>query len=171
MSSSILIYSVSGLLGFIIENMSLQDYALEAIKHYGYVGVFVVGFTQSIIQPVPVLPFMMMSQKLGLNPWIIGIVGVVSNMLGAMVSYWLGFFAGDRLVGKVLSKNHYIKAEALFNRYGTFAIIIGEPYKVMCWVSGILKFPFHRFIIATFISRVIHTLIYILIGHFFQKIF
>ncbi|GAB6078023.1 YqaA family protein [Hydrogenobaculum acidophilum] len=151
--------------------MSIQSYIFEFVKHYGYVGVFVVGFTQSIIQPVPVLPFMLVSQKLDLNPWMIGVVGVISNVLGAIVSYWLGFFAGDRFVKMFLSQKQYIKAEALFNKYGIFAILIGEPYKAICWMSGILKFPFYRFIIATFISRVLHTLIYIFIGHVVQKIF
>ncbi len=151
--------------------MNVQEYAFEVVKQYGYVGVFLVGFTQSIIQPIPVLPFMMVSHRLGLNPWMIGFVGVISNVLGAIASYWLGFFAGDKLIGKVISKNQYIKAEALFSKYGIFAILIGEPYKVICWVSGILKFSFYRYILATFISRIIHTLVYILIGHIFQKIF
>ncbi|HEK25893.1 MAG: YqaA family protein [Hydrogenobaculum sp.] len=151
--------------------MDIQNIAISLVKHYGYFGVFLVGFTQSIIQPVPVLPFMLISNKIGLNPWIIGAVGVLSNVLGAFVSYWLGYFAGDKIASRIISEKHYVKIEALFNRYGIFAILIGEPYKAICWMAGILKFPFYRFIIATFISRILHTIAYILIGHFFQKIF
>jgi len=73
----------------------------------------------------------------------IGVVGVLSNVLGAFVSYWLGYFLGDKIASKIISRKHYIKIEALFNKYGIFAILIGEPYKAICWMAGILKFPFY----------------------------
>jgi len=151
--------------------MDIQALVLQFIKAYGYVGVFLVGFSQSIFQPIPVLPFMMLSHKLGLNPWIIALLGVISNLMGACVSYWLGYYLGEKLVLKIISYKTYVKIEAMFNKYGILAILIGEPYKGICWMAGILKFPFYRFIIATFISRTLHTIAYIFIGHFFQKIF
>ncbi len=151
--------------------MDLQNIALNFIKTYGYMGVFVVGFSQSIIQPVPVLPFILFSHKIGLNPWIVALVGLISNILGAVVAYFLGFYFGEKIGKKFISEKHYIKAEAFFNKYGIWTILIGEPYKVICWMSGILKLSFYRFLIATTISRIFHTLLYIFIGHISQKIF
>ena len=151
--------------------MDFQNYILNFIKHYGYEGVFIVGFTQSIIQPIPVLPFVLLSKTLGLNPWLVVLIGIISNTLGAMVSYWLGYFIGDNLIGKVIFEKHFLKAKAMFNKYGMLAIFIGEPYKVICWVSGILRFPFLKFIIVTFLSRIIHTLFYLLLSYLTHTLF
>ncbi len=151
--------------------MDISNYVINFVKYHGYEGVFLVGFTQSVIQPMPVLPFIIMSKQLGLNPILVSIIGVISNVLGAIVSYWLGYFLGENVGKRILSEKQFLKARAFFDRFGIWAILIGEPYKAICWIGGILRFNFYKYIIMTSISRVLHTALYLMLSHAINNIF
>ena len=143
--------------------------ALEGfVESYGYLGIFLIAFTESIIQPIPPDPFISGATALGLNPLMSAIVATLGSVSGGVTAYFLGKLFGEPLAQKLLGEEKFLKAEALYNRFGTFAVIIAGltpvPYKVFCWLSGILEFELWRFVVASAISRFLRFFLFALFG-------
>ena len=150
---------------------ALKETAENFILHYGYIALFILSFTESIIQPVPPYPFITAAPLFNLSPWIAANVAFAGNLLGAVVSFKLARVLGDKFVKRIFKEKLYLKGEALMNRYGFFAVIIGEPYKLMCWLAGIFDMPFWKFIIASVIARFIRIYIFALMGETISRVF
>jgi membrane protein YqaA with SNARE-associated domain len=129
------------------------EWTKEFIKHYGYFALFVISFTESFINPIVPYPFIALAKYFGLNPVIAGIVAFVGNITGAVFTYFLGRYLGEHWGRKILGDKLYEKGEVLFNRYGFWAVIIGEPFKLVCWLGGIFQMEFRRYLIAQIIGR------------------
>ncbi len=150
---------------------SLKEIADSFILQYGYIALFILSFTESIIQPVPPYPFITAAPIFNLSPWMAANVAFVGNLLGAVVSFKLAQILGDKFVKKLFRKKLYLKGQALMNRYGFFAVIIGEPYKLMCWLAGAFKMSFWKFMIASIIARFIRIYLFALLGESIGRIF
>ncbi len=142
----------------------LETSAKLFIQSYGYFALFVLSFSESIVQPVPPYPFITAAPVFGLSPWVAAHVAFAGNILGAFVSFFLGRKLGESAVKRLFSEKLYLKGEALFNRFGFFAVLIGEPYKLMCWLSGIFRMSFVSFLIASLIARFIRIYVFALFG-------
>jgi len=148
--------------------------SLEAfVKGYGYIGIFLIAFTESIIQPVPPDPFIAGATAFGLNPLISALVATFGSVLGGLVAYFLGKVLGEPAAKKLLGEERFLKAEAFYHRYGVWAVIIAGltpiPFKVFCWLSGILELEVGRFTLASFIGRFPRFLIFALFGQSIQR--
>ncbi len=131
----------------------LLEWTKNFVKHYGYFAIFVISFTESFINPIVPYPFIAGAHFFGLNIWIAAAVAFVGNMFGAAFTYFLGSYLGERWGRKILGKRLYEKGELLFHRYGFWAVILGEPYKLVCWLGGIFKMEFYRYMLAQAIGR------------------
>jgi len=80
----------------------------------------------------------------------------------------LGKFFGEPLAKKILGEDRFVRAEAFYHRWGVYAVIIAGltpiPYKVFCWLSGILELELSRFILASVIGRFPRFLLVALMG-------
>ncbi len=149
----------------------LKALAGEFIQDYGYTALFLLSFAESIIQPIPPYPFITAAPVFGLSPWIAAHVSFAGNLLGALVSFFLGRRLGEAFVKRLFGERLFLKGEALFNRLGFFAVLIGEPYKLMCWLSGIFKMSFLSFILASVIARFIRIYVFALFGEAIKRLF
>ncbi len=135
----------------------LKEWAEEVVSDYGYWGIFIVSFTESIIQPVPPDPFITGGTAFGLIPLYAALTATFGSVLGGVVGYLLGKFLGEPVLKKFISEKHYEKGEILFRKYGIWAVIIAAitpiPFKVICWMAGIFEMPVLGFIIAAFVGR------------------
>ncbi len=150
---------------------SLKAWAEDFVQNYGYTALFILSFSESVIQPIPPYPFIASASLFGLSPYTAGFVAFVGNLLGAVVAYFLARILGENVVKKIFREKLYLKGEALFNRYGFFAVLIGEPYKLFCWLSGIFKMPFWNFLLASVIARATRIGAFALFGDLVGKIF
>ena len=136
---------------------NLFQIAKELVEDYGYLGIFVISFTESIIQPIPPDPFISGGTIFGLNPLYASIIATVGSVLGAVVGYFLGKFLGEPVFKKFFKEDWYNKGELLFRKYGIWAVIIAAvspiPFKAVCWLAGIFEMPIGGFILASFIGR------------------
>lgn len=127
------------------------------VQNYGYIALFLIAFTESIIQPIPPDPFIVGATTFGLNPLISAAVSTFGSVSGGVVAYFLGKLLGEPLAKKLIGEEKFLKAEAFYHRWGVYAVIIAGitpiPYKVFCWLSGILELELPRFIIASVIGR------------------
>ncbi|MFN7065185.1 MAG: YqaA family protein [Aquificaceae bacterium] len=146
----------------------LKKWAEEFVETHGYTALFILSFTESIIQPIPPYPFIVGAPLFGLSAPVAGLVAFLGNLLGALVAYYLAKFLGERAVRRIFKERLYIKGEALFNRYGFWAVFIGEPYKLVCWLAGLFNMPLFSFIVASIIARTVRIGIFVLFGDFLK---
>lgn len=149
---------------------SLKHFAEEIVADYGYVGIFFISFTESIIQPVPPDPFITGGTAFGLNVLTAAIIAALGSVLGGIVGYFLGKYLGEPVAKKLLSEKYYDKGEILFRRFGIWAVLIAAitpiPFKVICWLAGIFEMPIGGFILASFIGRFPRFLIVAFLGQY-----
>ncbi|HIQ48542.1 MAG TPA: DedA family protein, partial [Aquifex aeolicus] len=49
---------------------SLKEILEKFVQDYGYIGIFLIAFSESIVQPIPPDPFIAGATAFGLNPLI-----------------------------------------------------------------------------------------------------
>jgi len=63
--------------------------------------------------------------------------------MGAVLGHWLGAQFGRPILGKFVSESRIRSAEALFDKYGVWAVLVAAvtpiPYKVFTILAGVLK--------------------------------
>ncbi len=147
----------------------LKRYAQEFVSQYGYMAIFLISFTESLFQPIPPYPFIVSAPLFKLNTYVAGFVAFAGNLLGALVAYYLAGFLGEAFVKRLLGEKLYLKGESIFNKYGFFAVIIGEPYKLVCWLSGIFKMPVMTFLVASVIARGLRISAFVFFGNLLER--
>ncbi|WP_448587923.1 YqaA family protein [Thermocrinis sp.] len=143
---------------------SLKRWAEGFVSEHGYTALFILSFTESIIQPIPPYPFITGAPLFKLDPYKAGLVAFWGNIAGAIVAFFLAKFLGENFVRKLFKDSLYTKGEALFNRYGFFAVLLGEPYKLVCWLAGLFSMPFFTFLIASLLARAVRIGIFVFFG-------
>lgn len=136
---------------------NLQLFAKELVQNYGYLGIFLISYTESIIQPIPPDPFIAGGAVLGLNPLLSALVSTVASVLGGLTAHFLGITYGEPLTKRLIGEANFRKGEKLMNRFGFWAVLIGGltpvPYKVICWLAGIFEMRRDLFIVASLAGR------------------
>ncbi len=136
---------------------SLELWARSLVEQYGYIGIFLISFTESIFQPIPPDPFIAGGTALGLNPLTASSVAGIASVLGGLTAHTLGLLLGEPIAKKLLGEKNFIKGEAFFNRFGVWAVLLAGltpvPFKVVCWLAGIFEMPRSQFLLASFMGR------------------
>ena len=116
------------------------------------------AFTESIFFPIPPDPLLIgMSLLHPKAALLFGAVATVSSVAGAVAGRWLGKRFGRPVLDRFVSSEKVEKVEAMFIRYGVWAILVAAitpvPYKVFAITAGVLNMPQVPFIIASLIGR------------------
>lgn len=118
----------------------------------GYVGVFVFSLFGSGIFIVPLV-------SRYLNIVVVAIVASLAMAINDVV----GWYVGKR--GHVVfpRSRRVLRAELTLHKYGPYALIFFSflplPYDFFGVIAGYLEFPFWRFVIPTFVGRLIRFLL------------
>ena len=116
------------------------------------------SFTESIFNPIPPDPLLIGMSVLNPNLALLyAALVTAASVIGALVGHWLGLRFGRPLVLKFISEKKVDRVEGMFQRYGSWAILIAAftpiPYKVFAIIAGVLKMERHPFIVASIIGR------------------
>ncbi len=153
---------------------ALESWARSVVEEYGYAGLFLISFSESIIQPVPPDPFIAGGTALGLNPFTSALVAAVASVLGGLVAHFLGMKLGEPVAKKVLGEKTFLKGEAFFHRYGVWAVLLAAvtpiPFKAVCWLAGIFEMPRFPFLIAALVGRLPRFLLVAFLGEGLGKL-
>ncbi len=137
--------------------MDLYLIMQSIVDNYGYLGIFLVAFTESFIQPVPPDIFIMGASAFGLNPIISAIVATIGSLFGGLFGHFLGNKLGHPVFIKLFGDKYLIKGEDFFNKYGVWGVTIAGftplPYKVIAWLAGIFEMKCIPISIGTLIGR------------------
>lgn len=84
----------------------------------------------------------------------------IASVIGGGAGYAIGYWGGRPAFNWIFRKSGMEKfeaVEALYNKYGTFAVFFSAftpiPYKVFTIASGILSMNFWKFMLASFFGR------------------
>lgn len=137
------------------------------ISAIGYPGIFLLMVMDGTFTPIPselILPFSGFLASTGqLSIVWIALVGALGNMVGAMVSYAIGYYGGRPFILKYgkyvfIKEKELHRAEKFFERWGAFAIILSRnlPFFRMfiSLPAGIAEMNFPRFVFDSFIGSI-----------------
>jgi membrane protein YqaA with SNARE-associated domain len=141
--------------------MSWKQTVLEALEVFGPASLFLLSFTEAIIQPIPpdLLYIPMLANAMGDTPLVLWLwlVVTVASVLGSLVGYLIGQRWGTSLMVRFGQEKHLVKLEQLTLRYGSMGIFIAAfspiPYKVLGWMAGMGHMAKKPFILAGLLGR------------------
>ncbi len=122
------------------------------------------SFTESIFNPIPPDALLIAMSLIDTQNAIwFAILVAATSVLGALLGHFIGKKFGRPILyfkirgTRLISDKVIDKADALFNKYGVWAVIIAAftpiPYKVFAIGSGVLNFDRKAFVIASLIGR------------------
>lgn len=146
------------------------------IDTFGYAGVFFVSMvsTATIVLPVPGFLFILAAGSVSsLNPWLIALVSGAGMAIGELTGYVIGKGGTKALgKGKVLGKREQKwleRGEGWFRKgRGFFFILIFAatplPDDVTGILGGMFNYDLKKFLLATFIGKVLMNIALVFAG-------
>ena len=137
----------------------LSDWTLSlAESEWALVLLVLVAFSESIFFPIPPDPLLI---AIGIaDPpaaiWAAALA-TLASVAGGVVGHYLGRRVGRPLLYKFVSEDKVSRAEALFERYGAWAILAAAitpiPYKVFTILAGVMNLRMRPFLLASLVGR------------------
>ncbi|WP_419763375.1 DedA family protein [Desulforamulus ruminis] len=140
-----------------------SDLAITLIETFHYWGIFIGMVIESACIPLPSEVIMLFGGFLvalgKFNYWYVVAAGVLGNIVGSVITYWIGASGGRAFVCQYgryffINVKHMEKADVWFNRYGGRAVFFGRNLPVIrTFISlpaGIARMNFGKFFILTF---------------------
>lgn len=147
---------------------SIISFITSFISSLGYPGIFFLMVAESAMIPIPseiIMPFsgfLIASGKLSF--WAVVIAGSIGNLIGSIITYYLGLKIGRHLIikyGKYVffSEKHLMFTERLVGKMGDKIAFVGRLLPgVRTYVSfplGIAKANIIKFLVYTLIGSII----------------
>src|ERR671931_514678 len=155
----------------------LVEFITSFIAQLGYVGIFFLMILESALIPIPseiIMPFSGFLSSTGrLDPILVTLSGSLGNLVGSVLTYYLGIKAGRKFIFKygkyILFREEHLKTtENLFKRYGDRISFVGRLLPgIRTYVSlpaGIGKTNFTKFVTYTFAGSLVWNSILVYVG-------
>lgn len=143
----------------------LTSIATGLINTLGHWGVFIGMVLESACIPLPSEVIMLFGGFLAaqgiLNFWGVVWAGVLGNVVGSVIAFWIGANKGRPFLQKygkyvLFNNGHLDKADRWFSRYGEWAVFFGRILPVIrTFISlpaGIARMKFLKFLVFTLIG-------------------
>lgn len=103
------------------------------------------------------------------NPWLVALISAAGATIGEGVSYVVGM--GGRYVLKGKHEKYFLRGKRWFEQGRGFLIVMifaatPLPFDIVGILSGALKYNLKRFILATFLGKLISSLTLALSGFY-----
>ncbi|MDU0206057.1 DedA family protein [Paenibacillus sp. MAH-36] len=156
----------------------ISNNAIGLITSYGVLGIFIGMLLESACIPIPSEVIMLFGgffiQEGAFNYFEVVSAGVLGNLVGSILIYWVGATGARTLIEKYgkyvwIQAEHIKKAEHWFNRYGEYAAFFGRNLPIIrTFISlpaGIAKMNFSRFVLFTFLGCLPWNLVLTYLGY------
>jgi len=103
------------------------------------------------------------------------IMATIGGIVGAYVTYGLGFKGGEQALEKKISKKKAERIYRLFKRYGFWSLFVPAllpppvPFSPFLLVAGALKYPKRYFLVAVGVARAIRYGLLAWLGSMYSK--
>ncbi len=142
---------------------NLYDWTMrQAAGKHALPALAVVSFAESSFFPIP--PDVMLIPMVLARPeraWLIATVCTVASVLGGVLGYAIGYFLfatlGQMIIDFYHMQSGFDTYREMFGEYGLWIILIKGltpiPYKLITIASGVFKFNFMIFMLASLVTR------------------
>jgi membrane protein DedA with SNARE-associated domain len=155
----------------------LIEFITSFIGQVGYGGIFFLMILESALIPIPseiIMPFSGFLSSTGrLDPFLVTLSGSLGNVVGSVLTYYLGIRVGRKFILKygkyiLFRKEHLAITENLFRRYGDKISFAGRLLPgIRTYVSlpaGIGKTEFKKFVTYSFAGSLIWNSMLLYVG-------
>jgi len=123
----------------------------------GPIALALITASEAIFFPIPPDPLLIaLALRNPDSALLLAGLTTVASTGGGLVGHWLGVRFGGPLLERVGGK-HVGRAEAMFARYGFWAVVVAGltpiPYKVFTITAGMLGLPRVQFVLASLVGR------------------
>jgi membrane protein DedA with SNARE-associated domain len=143
----------------------IVQFVTGTVSAVGYFGVFILMTLESACIPIPseiIMPFSGFLASTGkLNLYLITLMGAFGNLVGAVITYAIGYFGGRPFILK-FGKYFFVKekevhhAEKFFAKWGDWSVFLSRNLPVIrTFISlpaGVAEMPFIKFAIYSFLG-------------------
>jgi membrane protein DedA with SNARE-associated domain len=152
------------------------------VSTYGYLGIFVAAFVETIFPPIPSELIFPLAGFVGFKSnftyfetFLMASAGAVGATVGAIVIYLISFKIGRIAIVKLgkyvfVSEKKIESAERWFEKYGIYAVFLGRMApgvrELISVPAGIARMPFAKFVTFTFFGSLIWSVILVFSGYF-----
>ncbi|MGN1000932.1 MAG: DedA family protein [Bacilli bacterium] len=156
----------------------MDQYVLNLIQNYGYLGMFLGMVLEAVIIVIPselilATGGILAGQKI-FNFWGAFFVGLFGSVFCAIIIYAMGYYGGKGFAKKY-GKYFFMKEEDLdktdtwFEKYGLIAACIGRNVPIIRTLIslpiGITRLSFKRFLVYTLIGSIPWTFVFVYFGY------
>ena len=136
---------------------------INILISYGIYGIAIAAFLEAIFLPVPMelvsIPIYLLNPS---RSFLYSIILVIFSFLGSITGYYIGKFIGKPLLNKFSSVDGVHKLKKLYDKNSFLTVLTSSftpiPYEAYVLSAGIFNIGFSKFILASFISRIIRHL-------------
>ncbi len=144
----------------------------KCFSMYGFPGLTAMVIVMDIIiQPISPDVVIISSTLGGARLLWASLFGGLGSIIAGVVGYSIGRKIGSRGFKRLFTEKHLEKGEALFKKYGIWAVAVGAltpvPFSAVCWSAGIYRMKFPIFVITSIVTRIPRFFIMAFIGSFF----
>jgi membrane protein YqaA with SNARE-associated domain len=135
---------------------------LEIVKAFGQIGLFFYSIIETItpLAGVEVIFIFLIRESGGMwwnSWWFTAFTTTVANAVGAIIVYFFMAKEDNWIARRFISKEARVKAEAIFKKYGHWAIFIFAmtplPFFVILFIAAFSRMNFKSYLVATILSR------------------
>ncbi|HXA86637.1 MAG TPA: VTT domain-containing protein [Candidatus Dormibacteraeota bacterium] len=148
------------------------------LERLGGLGLVLLGLADNSVVPMPgsmdALTIVLSAHQKSLWPYY-AIMATIGGIVGAYVTYGLGFKSGEHALEKKVSKKQADRIYKLFKRYGFWSLFVPAllpppvPYSPFLIVAGALKYPKRYFLVAVGLARAIRYGLLAWLGSMYSK--
>ena len=161
------------------------DYLIQTYHTWTYLILFMIIFCETGVVVLPFLPGDSLLFAIGafaargsFDFWTISITLLVAAIIGDSLNYTIGKYVGPKVFhkadSKLFNKNHLIKAQAFYEKYGAKTIIIARFIPIVRtfapFVAGIGEMTYKKFMTYNVVGAVAWIFIFIPLGYFFGNL-
>lgn len=148
------------------------------LERLGGLGLILLGLADNSIVPMPgsmdALTIVLSAHQKDWWPYY-ALMATIGGIVGAYVTYGLGFKSGEQALEKKVSKKQAERICKIFKRYGFWSLFVPAllpppvPYSPFLIVAGALKYPKRYFLIAVGLARAIRYTLLAWLGSMYSK--
>ena len=161
------------------------DYLIQTYHTWTYLILFMIIFCETGVVVLPFLPGDSLLFAIGafaargsFDFWTISITLLVAAIIGDSLNYTIGKYVGPKVFhkadSKLFNKNHLIKAQAFYEKYGAKTIIIARFIPLVRtfapFVAGIGEMTYKKFMTYNVVGAGAWIVTFIPLGYFFGNL-
>ena len=156
----------------------MNNFILNLINDFGYVGMFIGMILEAVIIVIPSELILatggILASRGIFNFFITFLIGLLGSVFCAIIIYFMGYFGGRAFVKKYgkyffMKEEDINKSDEWFAKYGLIAAAVGRNIPIIRTLIslpvGIARLSFIRFIIYTTLGSIPWTFVFVYFGY------